>query len=89
MGRRGQAFYASHLALDVGAARFATVLDRAARSRHRFERTKRTIDVLGAGIGLTVGALPMVVLAILVRRKLGSPVLFRQDDRVGTAARSR
>lgn len=79
MGRRGQAFYASDLALEVGAARFATVLDRAARSRHPYERTKRTIDVVGAGVGLTLGALPMLLLSILVRRKLGSPVIFRQE----------
>lgn len=79
MGRRGQAFYASDLTLEVGAARFAMVLDRAARGRHRFERTKRAVDVAGAGIGLTVGALPMLVLALLVRRKLGSPVIFTQE----------
>ena len=78
MGRRGQVFYAERLALEVGAARFADVLDRAARSRHRFERTKRATDVVGAGAGLVVGALPMLVLAVLVRRKLGSPVIFRQ-----------
>lgn len=79
MGRRGQAFYASHLALEVGAARFSTVLERAARSRHRFERSKRAVDFLGAAVGLTLGALPMAVLAVLVRRKLGSPVIFRQE----------
>ena len=78
MGRRGQVFYAERLALEVGAARFADVLDRAARSRHRFERTKRATDVVGAGAGLVVGVLPMLVLAVLVRRKLGSPVIFRQ-----------
>lgn len=79
MGRSGQAFYASHLALEVGAARFATVLERAARSRHRFERTKRAIDIVGASVGLTLGAVPMLAVGVLVRRKLGSPVIFTQE----------
>ena len=47
---------------------------------------KRTIDVVGAAGGLTVSALPMAVLALLIRRDLGSPVLFRQS-RPGRDAR--
>lgn len=78
MGWRGQQFYAEHLAIEVGAQRFATVLDRAARSTHRWERTKRSMDVLGASGGLLLGAVPMAVTALVVRRRLGSPVLFRQ-----------
>src|SRR3954452_18353752 len=40
---------------------------------------KRAMDVVGSAIGLIVGALPMGVIAVAVRRSMGSPVLFRQD----------
>jgi lipopolysaccharide/colanic/teichoic acid biosynthesis glycosyltransferase len=39
---------------------------------------KRFIDILGAGFGLIVFAIPLMFLMWLVRRKLGSPVFFRQ-----------
>lgn len=78
MGARGQDYYESNLSLAVGAGRLAEVLERAGRSRHPFERTKRAVDVVSAGAALAVFAVPMGVLAVAVRRKLGSPVLFRQ-----------
>lgn len=39
---------------------------------------KRIFDVLCASIALVLTALPLLALAWLIRRKLGSPVLFRQ-----------
>jgi lipopolysaccharide/colanic/teichoic acid biosynthesis glycosyltransferase len=39
---------------------------------------KRLIDLLVAGLGLMVFALPILVLVLLIRCKLGSPALFRQ-----------
>lgn len=39
---------------------------------------KRAMDVVGAGLGLLVLAPVLVVLAVLVRLRLGSPVLFTQ-----------
>ncbi|SNR77111.1 sugar transferase [Blastococcus mobilis] len=39
---------------------------------------KRALDVLVAGVGLLVSAPVMAVLAVAVRRDVGSPVLFRQ-----------
>jgi lipopolysaccharide/colanic/teichoic acid biosynthesis glycosyltransferase len=39
---------------------------------------KRFVDILGAGFGLIVFAIPLVFLFWLVRHKLGSPVFFRQ-----------
>ncbi|MDX1539877.1 MAG: sugar transferase [Geminicoccaceae bacterium] len=39
---------------------------------------KRGFDVLVAGAALVVLALPMAAIALLVRLKLGSPVIFRQ-----------
>jgi len=39
---------------------------------------KRFIDIFGSLVGIIVLAPVFVVIALLVRRKLGSPVLFRQ-----------
>ncbi len=39
---------------------------------------KRAFDLVLAAIGVLLFALPLLVLAVLVRRKLGGPVLFRQ-----------
>jgi lipopolysaccharide/colanic/teichoic acid biosynthesis glycosyltransferase len=39
---------------------------------------KRIFDLVVAGLGLLVLALPLLMLAVFIRRKLGSPVLFRQ-----------
>ena len=41
-------------------------------------RVKRLVDIVGASIGLLVAAVPMAVIAVVVRLRLGSPVLFRQ-----------
>lgn len=39
---------------------------------------KRSFDLLAASLALLVLAMPLLALAWLIRRKLGSPVLFRQ-----------
>jgi lipopolysaccharide/colanic/teichoic acid biosynthesis glycosyltransferase len=39
---------------------------------------KRLVDFLASALGLLLLALPLAVLALQVRRKLGSPVLFTQ-----------
>jgi lipopolysaccharide/colanic/teichoic acid biosynthesis glycosyltransferase len=39
---------------------------------------KRAIDIVGSSLGLLVAAVPMAVLAVLIGRDLGRPVLFRQ-----------
>jgi lipopolysaccharide/colanic/teichoic acid biosynthesis glycosyltransferase len=39
---------------------------------------KRFLDIVGSALGLVLLSPVIVVLAILIRRKLGSPVLFRQ-----------
>lgn len=39
---------------------------------------KRIFDFATALLGLTVLALPLLILIVLIRRKLGSPVFFRQ-----------
>jgi lipopolysaccharide/colanic/teichoic acid biosynthesis glycosyltransferase len=40
---------------------------------------KRGLDILGAGIGLIVLSPVMIVTSLMIRRKMGSPVLFRQS----------
>lgn len=40
--------------------------------------TKRLFDVMVASLGLMLLALPMIVLAVLIRFVLGGPVFFRQ-----------
>jgi lipopolysaccharide/colanic/teichoic acid biosynthesis glycosyltransferase len=42
------------------------------------EGVKRVFDFVGASLALLMLALPLLALAWLIRRKLGSPVLFRQ-----------
>jgi sugar transferase EpsL len=42
-------------------------------------RMKRAFDVVASAAALLVLAGPMAVIAVLVRRNLGSPVLFRQE----------
>jgi lipopolysaccharide/colanic/teichoic acid biosynthesis glycosyltransferase len=38
---------------------------------------KRLLDILGALIGLAIGSVPLLAIAVLVRRRMGSPVLYR------------
>ena len=40
---------------------------------------KRLVDVVGAGLALVVGAPVIAVVALVVRARLGAPVLFRQE----------
>jgi lipopolysaccharide/colanic/teichoic acid biosynthesis glycosyltransferase len=42
-------------------------------------RAKRGIDVVGAVVGLVLGAAPMAVIAAAVAAVMGRPVLFRQE----------
>lgn len=48
---------------------------------------KRVFDVVGAAIGLLLLSPVLILVAIMVRRKIGSPVLFRQE-RVGLKGQS-
>lgn len=48
------------------------------RRNRSYDDVKRLIDVVTAAAGLVLGAPAMGVAAVLVRYKLGSPVLFRQ-----------
>lgn len=43
-----------------------------------YDFLKRTFDVVGASVGLVVGFPLMLIIAILVKVKLGNPIFFRQ-----------
>lgn len=47
---------------------------------------KRTIDIVGASGGLVILGFPMIAVAVTVRLKLGSPIIFKQT-RPGRFAR--
>jgi sugar transferase EpsL len=52
---------------------------RARPARDRIERKlKRVMDVVGASVGLVFLAIPLALVAILIRVTEGSPVLFKQ-----------
>lgn len=56
-------------------------------ARRRYDMFKRLIDVVVASLALVASAPVQLVLVVLVRRNLGSPVLFRQrrpgkDERI-------
>lgn len=48
-------------------------------SRHSYDVLKRCLDVVGSAVGLVVSAPVQAVVAVLVARDLGRPVLFRQE----------
>ena len=41
--------------------------------------TKRALDLVGSSVGLLVAVLPMAIIAVVIRLRMGSPVLFRQE----------
>jgi lipopolysaccharide/colanic/teichoic acid biosynthesis glycosyltransferase len=55
-------------------------------SRPKGYALKRTVDIVGATFGLIVFSVPLLLVALAVRLKLGSPVFFRQE-RAGFAGR--
>lgn len=78
MGVRGRAYYDAHLSLAVGAGAFDRVLQDAANVRPWTLAAKRAGDVAFATALLILSAAPAIGVAVVVRRWLGSPVLFRQ-----------
>ncbi|WP_158862985.1 sugar transferase [Leifsonia sp. AG29] len=78
MGDAGRRYYHEALSLRVGSARFAELLSTASLVKPRVLLAKRTGDVLASSFALVVLSIPVAVLSILVRVKLGTPVMFRQ-----------
>ncbi|WP_411701479.1 sugar transferase [Conyzicola sp.] len=78
MGESGSRYYRKKLALKVGAARFAESLEQASLLKPRFLAVKRATDVAASLAGLVAFSIPMGVVAVAVRAKLGGPVIFKQ-----------
>lgn len=79
LGVSGQDYYWRELALQVGVERLVSLLQNAAQSGGRHEPLRRLIDVSVAIVGLLASAAPAAILAYLIRYRLGSPVLLKQE----------
>lgn len=79
MGLSGRQYYFDHLSLAAGTKQFAHIFEQVVREHHSSDALKRAFDLLIAGSGLIVLSLPLGLLALLVRYRLGSPVLFKQE----------
>lgn len=78
MAESGAAFYRTELSLERGVAQFEKTFEQAALTRPRLAAVERVLD-LGASLAASVVlAAPMAVVALTIRKRLGSPVLFRQ-----------
>ncbi|MBC7596056.1 MAG: sugar transferase [Kineosporiaceae bacterium] len=71
-------YYTESLCLEAGVSHFIRVFEEAAALKPRVLATKRLLDVLAASLGLALLAVPMMIILVLVRVKLGSPGIFRQ-----------
>jgi lipopolysaccharide/colanic/teichoic acid biosynthesis glycosyltransferase len=78
LARNGSQFYRENLSFGIGTSKFLTVFEEALLTKPRLTAAKRTVDMIARSVTLACLSVPMVILAILIRRKLGSPVLFRQ-----------
>jgi lipopolysaccharide/colanic/teichoic acid biosynthesis glycosyltransferase len=79
-GQTGQQWVSQQFSPEVVQERWAEYYDELMEWRRlsRQHPEKRLFDLLIAGAGLITLSVPLLVLAVLVRSKLGSPVLFRQ-----------
>ncbi|GAA5440893.1 D-inositol-3-phosphate glycosyltransferase [Deinococcus caeni] len=79
-GEAGRAWVLKHFDPEQVQARWATYYDELLRWRELGEQHlgKRWLDVALAGSGLIALSGPLLVLSLLVRSRLGSPVLFKQ-----------
>lgn len=77
MGSRGPAYYWEKLSLIVGTREFIDVLNMVA-SKPRLSRAKRLLDVTVSATGLLVLSPALLVMSILIRHSMGTPILFRQ-----------
>ena len=78
LGVNGAAFYRDNLAMAAGAKRFEAVLDSARLTQPGYSIVKRGLDFGIATVAMCALAAPTAVLAVVIRKKLGSPILFRQ-----------
>ncbi len=83
MGARAQQAYCDHYGFDRAIRQTSGLIDRVvdpvqARARPRKAPLKRLFDIAAAGAGLIALSPVLLVLALMVRARLGTPVLFRQ-----------
>jgi len=78
LAANGAAYYQERLSLDAGTSRFERVFEAAALAKPRTDAAKRALDVALGSVALVVAAPVLAVVAVLVRRNLGRPALFRQ-----------
>jgi lipopolysaccharide/colanic/teichoic acid biosynthesis glycosyltransferase len=78
MGEAGRTYYWKNLSLEVGSSRFADVLRAASHLKPHVLAAKRLADVGASLTALVLLSVPMSVVAVLVKQRLGSPVLFKQ-----------
>ncbi|MGH8581945.1 MAG: sugar transferase [Gammaproteobacteria bacterium] len=89
MGRRGLEYVCAHHDLRTLARRLGMVLERVEQQRRTSQdtatrasmaaRVKRAMDIVGTVIALLLCALPMALIAVLIRMVMGRPILFRQQ----------
>jgi lipopolysaccharide/colanic/teichoic acid biosynthesis glycosyltransferase len=82
MAVNGSRFYRENLSLDIGVTRFSNVFEQARLTKPRLGAAKRVVDIIAGSAALVLLSIPMAILDFLIRRKLGSPAIFRQT-RVG------
>jgi lipopolysaccharide/colanic/teichoic acid biosynthesis glycosyltransferase len=78
MGRAGRDFYERELTLDVAADKFEVVFQQANRAGRRGMMLKRVFDIVGSALLLALFSPVLAFVALAIRLRLGSPVLFRQ-----------
>lgn len=78
MGQSGQRFYEEKLSLSIGSEKFSEILRAASFIRPRTILLKRFLDLFAATILLVVLSIPMAIIALIVRNKLGAPVIYSQ-----------
>ena len=78
MGVAGSRYYDTHLSLRIGTERFSQELRAAIRSQPHFELLKRILDFTFSSLMLCVLVVPMGLIALAVRIRLGGPVIFSQ-----------
>lgn len=79
LGAAGLAYYKQHLALDIGADRFAEIFRIFGSMKVPRVAFKRTMDIVLASVGLLLLAFPMVAIGLSTRLSSGGPALFWQE----------
>lgn len=79
MGQRGKAFYDQHLSIRQGVRRMEAIFEQSRGSRVALDFYKRLFDLVVATAALILLSPILLLVALLVRSKLGSPVLFAQE----------